>query len=678
LADKINILAELRREQEQGGAAPAPSGGDWKQSIANAILAARGPVLSAAQGLSMGFGDELAAGVVGGYDSLVKGADFGESYDNFKRQAEQPRLDWQKENPWSAAAFNVAGALHPGGKIAKGFGVAKEGLPMLGNIGRSLAAAAVQGGAQGAGEGDSAADRLRRAILSGAISGVAGGAISGIGGVAGKGGEALLRKAKGINPADWAILQETRNIPQATLKGAQETIEGAAKAGVPMRMLDPLVPDGVGDIAWTVSAGKPGQAVAGPLTEALETGRPARLRQVLDDTIGASRSAEVVGGDVRASAQKSIDEAIGARAAVSNPAYEVSLKTGRTIENPNLLAELTDPGRNTSNSDILAAIAGGRKTYKSELYGLPDNDIRVLDASKKHLDDLYNSHIAAGENDAAFHVDKVRKKLLSYIDPEARDYAAARGLYAGMTPPVKELEKGLIGSLARTQDPTLRGIPSRIMQMTPTEIQGLHKNLRADDLMSSARSYLDDLIGADNVGSKAVRALGKGDNTIDRLKAAILGNVDDLSGVDRLSRENAFNRLANNFDLENMTKRGTDVAVGNSKTAKRIPALNDYAENLDDTLKQTGGSFYSLAMNMLKDTFRDPQAKSALEQEVAKRMFAAPGISNEALGVTGQEGLDALKNILIARELLDPLRSAGRQALGFASVPGATALRPTK
>lgn len=180
-----------------------------------------------AQGLSLGFADELA-GAVGAARGALSGdeRDLGDVY--------------RQERDESRAAYRAAEAANPGlyraGEI--GGGVAGAFVPGLG-VGKGLAGALRAGAALGgaAGLGGSEAD-LTRGDVGGALADTAGGAAFGaIGGAAGHGlgklaGRVTERAARGIRGAEADAGEQAAMAAQRNLRTARSALGGEASAGL--------------------------------------------------------------------------------------------------------------------------------------------------------------------------------------------------------------------------------------------------------------------------------------------------------------------------------------------------------------------------------------------------------------------------------------------------------------
>lgn len=133
--------------------------------------------LEATQGLTLGWGDELA-GVMGGLDSLVRGkssrsgeSTFSGGYNSTAEKARDDLKRYEAERPVEALGVNVAGSLPglvAGASLAPAIARSGKALSLANRVKSAAAAGALYGGVSGAGYGDK--DRLSGAEF-GALTG---------------------------------------------------------------------------------------------------------------------------------------------------------------------------------------------------------------------------------------------------------------------------------------------------------------------------------------------------------------------------------------------------------------------------------------------------------------------------------------------------------------------------
>lgn len=140
------------------------------------------------QGLSLRFGDEMAAGLAATVMSPFSEKKWGEIY-NDQLQIERANIRAAREQyPVTGAVGEVAGA------VGTGYGLAKAGLTMLGRGAQTLprlagigaAEGAIYGGVSGAGGGETADERVAEGLRGAAVGGITGGIFGTIAGVLGR------------------------------------------------------------------------------------------------------------------------------------------------------------------------------------------------------------------------------------------------------------------------------------------------------------------------------------------------------------------------------------------------------------------------------------------------------------------------------------------------------------
>lgn len=162
------------------------------------------------QGLTFGFGDEIAGGI-GGLMSTAEGKGFNYGYEKVRDAKRADLASYRERHPVVSTAAEIAGALPtaalPVGTVARGASLgAKMGTGML--------AGATQGALYGAGAADGDLnDRARGAVKGAAVGGVIGGALPVIGNVVGK--VVGSRAARAATPTASDLADQSRTLYKA-------------------------------------------------------------------------------------------------------------------------------------------------------------------------------------------------------------------------------------------------------------------------------------------------------------------------------------------------------------------------------------------------------------------------------------------------------------------------------
>lgn len=176
-----NELIRLRSNQKIPGGREAPQRSEAYQAgqaLNNSPMGswAQG-ALTTVQGPTFGFGDELLGAGYANIASLT-GQPWKESYEQGRDFVRGGVDRFTRDNPLTSAGSQILSTLPLGGVMSRPFGVAAS---TAGQVGRTAALGAVEGGMQGAGNnvdpGQILGDITRGAVTGGALSGVTGAAV---------------------------------------------------------------------------------------------------------------------------------------------------------------------------------------------------------------------------------------------------------------------------------------------------------------------------------------------------------------------------------------------------------------------------------------------------------------------------------------------------------------------
>lgn len=191
-------------------------------------LAKGNAMVPAAQGMTFGWGDEIAS-LANAAGDAMQGQDFGQSYDRSMHHY-QSLLDYEREtNPIGSVAAEIGGAILPA-VVTGGASALPQGATMASRVGLGALAAGVQGGIYGAGA--SKPDQRAQGAITGGLTGAAvGAAIPVIGNAVSK----FIQKAQ-----QGRILDAAAKIaPTADdLKSAASSMFEQATGGTPLAISD--------------------------------------------------------------------------------------------------------------------------------------------------------------------------------------------------------------------------------------------------------------------------------------------------------------------------------------------------------------------------------------------------------------------------------------------------------
>ncbi len=371
---------------------------------------------AAGEGLTFGLGD-----IVGGITNtvmapigktvnhFVEGAPLTASDFNPVKNFTEGRGDFVREqdefkeaHPWLNAVGELVGGLTTGvagaGKAIAG-NAAKTGIRGVLN---GVGVGAAYGGAYGAGSGFtenpdefSIKGAVEGAIPSALLGGAFGGAVPvAIGGV-GKVGKVI----RNIKNKDFRAVEK--------LAGAD--LAKAAEEGVPL--ID-SANEGVMDLALATKQADPKAAqIYADYARARQGQSIKNISNAIDDNFGNKGFSQAIAEMDEKAAQ------------AYQPAYE------KAMFDKNGLPKRVDFNATIDEADYIGKV---RRTtgLKTEVRGLADNDMRVLDYAKQLMDDDINKAVNQGDNAKVRALTKLKNQFLEKIDAKNPEYATARKIFA--------------------------------------------------------------------------------------------------------------------------------------------------------------------------------------------------------------------------------------------------------
>lgn len=143
------------------------------------------------------------------------------------------------------------------------------------------------------------------------------------------------------------------------------------------------------------------------------------------------------------------------------PLYDAAYESVGNISDPKVAAIVSRPFGKT-------ALEKARKLASSEGYDYADGamDLRLLDYTKRALDDMAESAASAGNRNEARIIRGQRDELVKFLDGVSdAKYKTARDAYAaGMKSTVEPLEKGVVGILAGIKDERVASAAVRVFR----------------------------------------------------------------------------------------------------------------------------------------------------------------------------------------------------------------------
>jgi hypothetical protein len=454
---------------------------------------------------------------------------FGEKASKHRKIFNDVKRQYNEAHPIAGAIEEGIGSIAPmiatGGLGAGAVGAKAAGQAALKQTAKAAAKSGSKwGAAYGAGHGFTEGDSLTDPdAIKNALYGALGGAF--FGGISG-GAASLI--GKGINAAAKPLTKGGR-INRFAGKIGRENIDKSIESRTPLLN---TADEKVMEIA---EGSRLNNTQARQIYREFAKGEKSKQVGNIDDEINKTfgkRGAEEVLEEIKAAGQQKYE-----------PLYKEAMKAGKINPykggyNSEGVFEMHSV---LKNPRIEGAIKRVRKDFP-ELHNLPDNDIRILDLAKQHLDSEIGKAVKFEDNYQASFLSQARADLLSVMDKRVPVYAKARQSFADM----KELENYV--NLGRN-----------IHRMNREQIENLSKTLSPNNKKAFYSGIREKLIkdlddGAKSEGVNAARRVFD-DSVLRKLEG--LG-IDDFASLKQRA-------LSQRQSIENINR-----LTGGSQTAERL------------------------------------------------------------------------------------------------------------
>ena len=388
-----------------------------------------GLLKQAAQGLSFGTSDEIAAGIAAPFGAYSTGNNIKDAYSDIHQSLQDDRNTFKSENPKSALAAELVGGLATGGAGATKM-AAMQGVKNL----KPLAQAMVVGGTEGAVYGTAAADRGER-LEGGAV----GGALGAVGApVLDLGAKVVKHLGKPIvDRAKQAMLGSNKSdavkyLSEALAREGFDSVDDIAKTSRGDANLADLTESGRG-------------ALEGIVADVQNPGVKKLVRETLLKRNDEQQSR--IFGNLYAkmgiSPEMTVKDAVKAvkadRAAKAKPLYDEA--RSKSVQfTPYMKAVLHE---RTGVPELKTAFKEAEKRMATKrASGEKVSHIDILDEMKRVLDDDIEGLLRQGSRNRARDLIQVKNNILKDVDAQIPSYKAARNSYAGDSALLDAAERG--------------------------------------------------------------------------------------------------------------------------------------------------------------------------------------------------------------------------------------------
>ena len=558
--------------------------------------------MTALQGPTLGFADELA-GLIGGGGAMLQGKSPSEAYTQARDIYRSGVESYKEEQPIGGAVAQGLASL-PLGLVNVGRSIAPNVGPVLRSIGSGLGFGIVGG----AGEAKELEDVAQEAATSGATSAVLGGATE--------------MGMKAVRPIKQIITTQAGRVIPESIKGM---VGGSSVDIARRRVAQAMLRDGattdqvmarmakLGDDA--ILAESSGYNTRDLLdTMATLTGRTKNYTEQFIRTRQAQRSGRIAEvaqtqlSPIGARLADSVESLLTKRDVEATPLYD-QLKTV-TITLDDDLKQILDASKKLGAFARAEKISTGlrepftlKDVNKATDAAMPD-----LDKVKRGLDDIISSKSAVNDrgeiNEFGRSVIKLKKDLVSRLDDMTLDqdtgkslYASARNAYAGPSALISAAELGrtVINKPAAT-------IRSLVKDMSDSELESFRVG---------AYEGLRDLAGTQS-GQTRLLNMWKEPSTQERLKEVF-------------PSERSYREFASTIAAEARKKEAQTIGRG-SQTAGREARMEDVGmETLKDTANIAAAAKtmdIGSLINMLSNTMKRTSVPEPVRDEIGRILMS--------------------------------------------------------
>lgn len=397
------------------------------------------------QGLSLGFGDEIAAGVmtpfemaaqaIRGDDVSISGA-YGANLDRERQMLNRAR----EEAPLATGVGELAGGVVTGGGLA-GRGVTmagRLGAGLGGRVGSGIAEGAGYGAAYGFGSGEGASDRISGAVTGAGLGAAVGGAVPAVAATARAATKPVVDAIKARTDPEGFTTSKVSERLGMSPEQAGNRLADAQKRGQNLSLADVGAKSARGLLRTTTNIPGPAQDRVATQLNVRQMGQGDRLKSLVKATFAdpdgyitakdrLAKAWSEAGDDLYEPAmKKNVVWTDRLKQFVDEPIFKRGLAQGVKIQRLESLAK----GEKFDPMDY--AITGFNEAGDPIISGIPN--MRTLNVAKKGIDaiigDMKNP-ITGKLTEEGRATDMVRRAFLKELDSWNPEYKKAREVWGG-------------------------------------------------------------------------------------------------------------------------------------------------------------------------------------------------------------------------------------------------------
>ena len=514
------------------------------------------PIRSVLQGATLGFSDEIGAGIAAVPASIQTGKPYGEVYSNMHSQLGRERRQYRGNHPGESMALEAAGGVSTGlasGAKVLGSNLARNAPQWL----RTAGVGAAEGGIYGAGS-SSQGERVKGTVAGGAtgavLAPVAGAAMSGAGKVLAPVARAF-KEHMTYTPKTQAV-DVLRKVADDAGLSVDDIVNQYNKLGDDAALVD--VDENFRGLMRALSD-RSGTAKreARAVIESRQMGNVDRLVSTIERTTGR-KAGEFV---------DTVKSLKAERNAKAEPFYSQSWTASPS-------EAMLDLAKNRPS--IKAALTRGIKLAADEGEDISQSTFKQFHYAKMALDDSVGKALRAGNNNHARILINAKNQLLTEMDKASDAYRQARNLYAG--------DSELLNAATKGQD---------LFKMRPDEIDdivsGFGDSEKALFRHGAVKAIVDKLEDSQLTHDNARKLVNS--KSMQRKLSTLFDSPDDLRAfITQAMREREFTRTR-------------QVVAGGSPTSQNTQMqkqLDDYAAQAFSFLDGAKGGVISAVLTTLK------------------------------------------------------------------------------